>query len=254
VKLAPDGAIVWARTMEGRIVGADASGGAALGWVPSGIGEPTTLSVAKLDADGGVVWRRRIGALLDLALDRAGNLLATGCYKDDPFLVEGVPCEAGVVAAKLGPDGTPLWTAHVDGTWPSIAVTADGTEYAASLGGRPLVLTAISPEGAVRWARDFAGIANGRGDPTPIAADPSGPVAVAGYAYDLTPGGEGVFAVILGFGTDGSLAFRREYRDLDPPWSMAYGPDHEIVLAVLGGTADVGGARVEGAMIVDLAP
>jgi hypothetical protein len=35
---------------------------------------------------------------------------------------------------------------------------------------------------------------------------------------------------------------------------MAYGLDHVIVLAVPGGTADVGGARVEGAMIVDLAP
>jgi hypothetical protein len=115
VKLWPDGSVRWVR--DGAILlGADAEGGTALRTQRSA---GTTWFVVKLDADGNEEWSKEITSIASFVLDRTGDVLATGCYQDDAFLLPGIPCQNGMVAARLGHDGAPLWTAHVDG-WRSV--------------------------------------------------------------------------------------------------------------------------------------
>lgn len=257
VKLRPDGTIRWARELGGgRLLGADASGGAALGWsTPPGASGPR---VVKLDADGNPVWSKAITSIVALQLDRTGRVLATGCYQGDASLLEGIPCGGGLVAAALGPDGATLWTTHVDGYWAAIAADATGAEAAAAFGGAPFVLTSLSPEGAVRWSRPFGHgvLANQRGDPLLVAVAPGGPIAVGGYGYAPPPPGDvsASLPILLGFDAQGAAAFTCAVPGLSPATALAYGADGDLLLAVPAGSVATPAGRVEGAMIVDVAP
>jgi hypothetical protein len=250
VKLGTDHSTRWIRLLSGRLLGADVQGGTALGWSRPTASAPYV--VVRLDAGGSSTWSRAITSVVALHLDRTGDVLATGCYQDDAFLLAGVPCRNGVVAAKLGPDGAVLWTNHVDGFWPGISSALDGTEYAAAWGGSPFVLTSLSPDGALRWSRTFGGnlLANQRGDALLVAAAADGPVAIAGYAYDHGD----PLPVLLGYDAAGSATFTREVPGAHTAVDMVFGRDGEILLAVPGGAVDAPGGHVEGGMILDLAP
>lgn len=256
-KLGTDGGVRWVRPLDGFLVGADAGGGAALGWSRRD-GSSTSYLVAKLDPAGNPVWRREITSLLALRLARTGDLLATGCYQGDRSLLAGIACHDGVVAARLAPAGAPRWTAHADGYWPVIDSTADGSEYAVARGGSPaFVMTALSPDGRVRFTRQLgAGLfANQRGDALVVAAAANGPVAVGGYGYFNDGSGTNpTRAVLLGFDAAGSATFTDTLAGVSQPSAMVYGADGELLLAFPGGSLDAPGGRVEGPMVVELTP
>lgn len=251
-RLGPDLSLRWARSLSGVLIGADVDGGAALGWVQQG---PDDYAVVKLDAGGQSLWSRQLTSLLSLRLDRTGDVFVVGCYQDDRLLVPGVPCD-GVTATRLaGRDGAPRWArGKIDGYWPEIDTTADGSGYSA---GRAFALTAFAPDGTVRWSRKFGEspkLGNQRGDPLTIAAAANGPVAVAGYNYSSpAQPAHGPHAVLLGFDAAGNATFAHE-----PPWqqptAMVYGADGALLLAVPGGGVDGPGGHVDGPALVELTP
>jgi hypothetical protein len=255
VRLGSDGSVQWARSLSGWLLGADADGGTALGW-SKGSTPPTRL-ILKLNAYGGIVWSREITSLLSLGLARTGDVLATGCYEGDQFLLVGIACKDGVVATQLASDGTPRWTAHVDGYWPTIDSTADGSEYAAARGGNPFVLTSLSPSGTTRWSRQFgsAFFANQRGEGLVIAAAANGPVAVAGYTYTKDASGAlNSTLAILGFDGAGNPTFTITLPGVLPAVAMVYGAEGALLVAAPGSSLDAPGGHVAGAMVVELAP
>jgi hypothetical protein len=251
VRLRADGTVRWVRPLSGALVGADAAGCAAVGWSqPVG---STSYLVVKLDADGNTRWSREITSLLSLRLDRTGDLLAVGCYQDDRFLLDGIPCQRGVTAARLAGDGTTRWSAGgVDGYWPVIDTTADGSGYAVT---RAFTLTALAPDGALRWSRKIGEsprFANQRGDAVAVAAAASGAVAVAGFEGRPTPA-HFTPAVLLGFDASGNPTFVDE-APFDQPSAMVYGADGELLVAVPGGGVDAPGGHVDGAAVIELTP
>jgi hypothetical protein len=217
------------------LVGADADGGTALGW-SNASASPAQL-VLKLDANGDTVWSREIASLLELRLARTGDVLATGCYQFDRFLLAGIPCKDGMVAAQLASDGSTRWTAHVDGFWPTIDSTADGSEYAVALGGRPFALTSLSASGTTRWTRqigqDF--FANQRGEGLVIAAAANGSVAVAGYTFAKDASGtlHSILA-ILGFDGAGNPTRTLTLPGVLPAVAMVYGAEGALLVAAPG--------------------
>jgi hypothetical protein len=250
VKLGNDGAVRWVRSLSGWLIGADADGGTALGW--SGATTVPPFAV-KLNQNGDTVWSREITSLLSLRLARTGDVLATGCYQGDQFLIAGIPCN-GVVATQLGPDGTPQWTAQVGGYWPAIDSTADGSEYAASFGGSPFLLTALSPDGNVRWTRPLGVtlFANQRGEPLIIAAAANGPVAVAGYTYTKDSSGAlNSSLAIIGFDASGNPTFTVTLPGIGPATAMVYGADGALLVASPQAIYEPGGQML-GSMIVEL--
>jgi hypothetical protein len=251
VRLGSDGAVRWVLPLSGRLLGADADGGTALGWSKASA-SPAQL-VLKLNANGDTVWSREIASLLSLRLARTGDVLATGCYQGDQFLLAGIPCKDGVVAAQLASDGTTRWTAHVDGYWPTIDSTADGSEYAATFGGNPFALTSLSASGATRWTRqvgrDF--FANQRGEALVIAAAASGPVAVAGYTFAKDASGT---LAVLGFDGAANPTFTLTLPGVLPAVAMVYGAEGALLVAAPGSSLDAPGGHVDGAMVVELAP
>jgi hypothetical protein len=251
VRLGTGGEVRWVRRLSGVLAGADADGGAALaGSHPTG---SASYLAVKLDASGITRWTREITSLLSLRLDRTGDLLAVGCYQDDRSLLDGIPCQRGVTAARLAGDGTTLWsTGGLDGYWPAIDTTADGTGYAVT---RAFTLTALAPDGAVRWSRKIGEsprFGNQRGDAVAVAAAANGPVAVAGYGIHPAPG-RLTPAVILGFDAAGSPTFVDE-APFDQPSAMVYGADGELLVAVPGGGVDAPGGHVDGAVVIELTP
>jgi hypothetical protein len=254
VKLGTDGTVRWVRSISGWLIGADADGGTALG--SSRASTPPKRLIVKLNANGDTVWSQEITSLTNFHLARTGDVLVTGCYQFDQFLIPGVPCNNGVVATQLGPDGTPRWTAHVGGYWPVIDSTADGSEYAATLGGSPFLLTALSPDGNVRWTRPLGGtlFANERGEPLIIAAAANGPVAVAGYTYTKDPSGAlNSSLAIIGRDASGNPTFTLTLPGIGPATAMVYGADGALLVASPQAIYEPGGQML-GSMIVELAP
>lgn len=256
-KLGVDGAIRWVRPLAGRLAGADAAGASVL-WESPPSGPDARRVVTKLDADGNVAWTIPDGAVTAVRLDRTGEVFLTGCYQANGFdLVPGVRCGLSLLAARLGPDGRARWAAPVPGLFPVVDTAADGRGYVAAKGGSPpFGVAALGADGTVRWTRQIGErlFANQRGEPLLVAAAANGPVAVAGYTHVPASGRTLSLPAILGFDADGDPAWTLTPRDLFPLVGMVYGADGALLVAAPGGSVETPAGRVEGAMVVELAP
>jgi hypothetical protein len=164
-KLDAAGSLVWARTLGGpgndRAFGVvpDGSGGAYLtghvtGAVDLDPGAGTIAAVnaggvdafvLRLDANVDAAWATSFGSASDdrgfaLALDGAGDLLATGYFQGSLNVGIHALASAGVedaYVAKFWPDGTALWAASLGGTGfdEGRAVAADSTDGVYLTGG-----------------------------------------------------------------------------------------------------------------------
>ncbi len=142
------------------------------------------LVVTLLDPDGEPIWARGFGGFynevgVDLAVDPAGDLIATGSFDDEVDFGGGALTSAGQSDAfllKLDSDGDHLWSRHVGGEeediGSSVATDRYGNVVAAgwfwyeiefddttleSAGRRDGYVAKLSPDGEPLWAHSFGG-------------------------------------------------------------------------------------------------
>ncbi|MBI4699861.1 MAG: hypothetical protein HY744_01620 [Deltaproteobacteria bacterium] len=144
---------------------------------------PSNVFAAELDADGQVVWSKRIGSGLNvtvagLAVDGFDHMVIAGSF-DGSAELGGAPLKASdadVFVAKLQTDGTHLWSKSFGeaGLQAAIDVATGGADdiYLVgdftgsvdfgcgpllSAGARDVFVTRLSPSGAAVWSRRFGG-------------------------------------------------------------------------------------------------
>lgn len=185
--------------------------------------------VARLDADGGHLWSRRLGATntvgyVELAIDASGDLLCAANFTGSLDLGGSVITSAGaadVVVAKLaGATGSLLWATRLAGV---------GDAF---IGG-----VAAGPGGSVF----VSGLFQGTLDPgfgVPLTAQGGGDVFLVGFAGD----GQGLWSKRLG----GPGA-------VDHASDVSVSDDGSLMLAgTFGGSADFGGGPVTSAGTEDI--
>ncbi|HXJ33074.1 MAG TPA: PQQ-binding-like beta-propeller repeat protein [Candidatus Eisenbacteria bacterium] len=208
VKLAgADGAERWRFVLDGTAqtydsadrVAVDAAGdvivaGMVANPAPTVTGYRADVTFMKLaGADGRLLWRTTVGAFVDersLALDPAGNVLATGTY-----IAGTSPADFGVLKLD-GATGTLRWTAAIDGstnTWESafdVVALPSGDVAAVGFTGdyytrASLTVAAFDgATGAERWRRLIKGT-DGWGIGRSIAVGPGGDVIVGGQLRNV---------------------------------------------------------------------
>lgn len=197
----------------------------------------------KLDPNGNLLWKKRIGndnvdaGVGDLAIDPAGNLLVLGAVSDGASLdIDGVSIEgiAGLdtFVLALDPNGNALWSSFYGGDGdelgyrlalgPSGEVVVTGRYYPLEPAPGPdtsgLFVWMLEPSGATRWERripmfasDFFG---------GVAFLPWGDVAIAGgFKWKADFGGD-----VLDGGYDQKIfAARFDGDDGSHQWSQQFG-------------------------------
>lgn len=259
-RLSPTGELQWARLFggsaddsadsiavdrEGNVVAAGSFGDKLT------IGDGTLKSAGaddgfliKFDPSGRRLWAKRIGgvdvdAFHHVAIDRDGNILATGAFKQHAEIL-GAEYQAGgfedIFVIKLRPDGSKVWTktfgAGGQDYARALAVDTDGNivllcefysevnfagQVLKSDGNRDIGLIKLSPAGDAVWVQRFGtkldDLAFG------LAVDPANNIAITGSFDDkMSFGGDEL--VPIG-GTDIYVA------KFDPNgqhlWSQRYG-------------------------------
>lgn len=203
-----------------------------------------TGGVAKLDADGALVWSKPFGSLV--AVDGADQVFVAGTFAGSLDLdgttltAEG---DSDVFVAVLDVDGNVERSTVLGGsgaeTATSLAVSADGR---AVVSGAGLGTVALDPSGEVAWQKDYAGA---------VTADATGAVLVTGAFSGTTDfgggeltsaGGNDVFVVKLG--SDGSHVWSKRFGDAgDTQEGQAVAADaagNVLVSGVFNGTVDFG--------------
>ncbi|MFT3776400.1 MAG: hypothetical protein QM820_64475 [Minicystis sp.] len=163
---AADGATRWVRQLDQAWfpqVTTDPSGAVILGASAYAPGTSSGVTVTKIDAAGGQLWRQTLpGAILSgvsgIATDAAGDIVLTGSLGGQPLDFGDGPIssvgEADVYVAKLSPDGDAIWSSLYG-----------GTDFVAN---SRLVVDA---SGGVILAAECRGIASLRGLPVLAAID-----------------------------------------------------------------------------------
>jgi hypothetical protein len=202
--------------------------------------------VAELDSAGRHLWSRRFGgsgwdAAFSVAVDRAGNVLATGNFERTVSFggppLSSSPGGTSMFVIKLDPRGKHIWSKHFvprGGTMTCWRVVADVANHVllagdftgeVDFGGGPLrsagsediFLVKLDPSGGHVWSKRF-GDANNQGA-VALAADGAGNVLLGGeFAGTLDLGGP---VLTSAGGVDSFLA------KLDPSgghlWSRRFG-------------------------------
>lgn len=205
VAVASDGSVLLAGAMSGAVdFGGDT-------WTSAGGRDGY---VAKLAPDGSPAWGLRFGdagyqAAAGVAVDPAGQVLLAGAFSGSVTLGDTVTSAGGhdALIAKLGADGTPLWSRSLGGPLDQrahgVAVDAAGEavvvgEFAGTVGiGGSTVGSAgasdafvlkLDDAGELRWLRRFGG--SGAETARRVAADGAGGVVIGGeFSNSLNLGG-----------------------------------------------------------------
>jgi len=239
------------------------------------------IFVAKLDRSGNAVWSKAIEGedsiqtAAAIAADRAGNVLLAGNLEGTVDLGGMTLSHGGVnpFVVKFDPEGSPIWTksfgCSVD-QWitaidvdPSGAVLVagnakytcvDGVTYGTGLGFQNILLAAIEPDGALRWAQ----IIGNRSDPydsalTDMAVDRSGAMVVTVHLPGPVDFGGLAVEAPLGDTTWYAVTIDRQGRGR---WATQLGFDATAVAMMPSGDALVVGRaweEVSGVLEADLA-
>jgi hypothetical protein len=172
--------------------------------------------LAKLDSQGKHVWSARFGGTDNqlaraLAVDKAGNVIVAGMFKDAIDLGGGPLANKGdfdIFIGKLSPDGNHIWSRSFGNsdaqTVYDVTVSPDGdvvitgaTAGPLDLGGGPLTndhplnifgAKLHGADGSHAWSKAFGDASNQA--PTRVAVDSSGNVVfVGGFAGTVDFGG-----------------------------------------------------------------
>ena len=224
----------------------------------------TDAFVAMFGPTGSGLWARQfhgngsdLGAAV--ALDGAGNVLATGTYAAGTAVGPiALPGAGGAYVAKLDGNGNVLWADGFAGDGPvsgkAIAVDDSGQVYAAGIdqgdtaflgkGGTSATLSAppgvssaylarLGADGSVAWAVSFAG-ASGNTAVGGLAVDASGSVLVDGTISGptrigdrtiSTPSGVNNSAFVARVGPDGRASWAEPLAGTDSVFGTALGLD-----------------------------
>jgi hypothetical protein len=200
--------------------------GAMYGTVDFGGGEMTSFNgtsdafVVKLNPDGSVAWQHRYGTqfsqvINEVVLADNGDLLVIGSnmgqmdFGGGGFISSGA---ADVVVARLGPDGTHLWSHQYgqSGTQEGYAIATaphgkivllcnlgtGGINFGGGLlvrSGGNIVLTVLNGDGNYVSARTIGG--SGGANPTDMAVDKNGNVFICGTFVRSMDRGDGTLLI-----------------------------------------------------------
>lgn len=296
LKLSPDGQPLWAKkvgdiledsiaALAPRPDGSLYIGGGTSSPVDFGGGVlPAGLYVAKLDADGGLVWSKGFGgrgAMASLAIDAQESVVAAGFFRDALDYGDGPIPAAGwydIVVAKLDgmsgaitsptgwvrtfgdPDFQFAYAVAVDSS--SNIFVAGEVSGSVSFGGGAGTIQAngedgfllkITPGGAASWVRSQGGAGNQRA--RGVAVDSQGrPVVVGRFEGQIEVGSGTLPAAgttdgfVLQLSTTGSILWGRAIGDASPQSldSVAIDPAGDILIAGLAaGQVDLGGGALQ---------
>ncbi|MEO1625023.1 MAG: SBBP repeat-containing protein, partial [Bacteroidota bacterium] len=173
----------------------------------AGIGD---VFVQKLDADGNLLWARRVGGSRNeranaVSVDGSGNVYVTGSFEETVDFDPGMGMEeltatdgAHVYVLKLDANGDFVWAKDIvsRGTGLGIAATADGSVYVTggfqqplSIDGSTIFVQRLDASGAMSWEAIMGGTSVDEG--TGVAVDGSGNAYVTGRfstTVDFDPG------------------------------------------------------------------
>lgn len=305
VKLNPAGEPVWARTFGGigyqggYAVAVDGEGAAVVtgefaGSIDFGDGPhiaagSTDCFVAKVNAQGAVLWSRAFGGPLmqtghAVATDGEGNIVVGGDFSGSIDFGSGAVAavdESDIFVMKVAPDGTTVWAKTFPGgqdqSLTSIDVDETGNVVAGgwfqdtinfgegqlnSAGGKDAFLVRLQADGSLGWARTWG---DGGGDQL-VARLQIGPfdnVVVAGTfsgSLDLGSGAPlqsgGVFDMFAAkLSPEGTVLWNKRFGDANEQAlaGAAVAPDGSTLLAgFLRGTVDVGNQTLTSAGAEDV--
>jgi hypothetical protein len=205
VKHSPDGGIAWERHYDTAVDGpaagilgaVDNAGDARVYLIPENdfSGDPLTLRLKKLDADGNELWEAQKElqqpSLYSITVDDQGNTFLSGSAISD----NGV--DPAFVVVKFDTDGNELWTSYstVDGansyTGGNALPTSDGgllLAGSAGVGGwfsndLDFIVTKFNADGTVAWATSVP-VDNASGAAVDVATNVEGNVFATGYVTD----------------------------------------------------------------------
>jgi len=208
--------------------------------------------VAKYNAQGGVVWAKRIGGTGDdsaraVAVDSQGNIIVVGSFAGTVdfggTLLTSVPDPFGrvwsdIFVAKYSSGGTLQWAKRFGGTQPDTAdaVGVDGSDNIivagrlnsvnadfggftlSSAGNVDVAVAKLNAAGTVQWAKRWGG--TDIDWPHGLAVDRNGDVVVVGEYWTATDLGGGNRA-----GSGASDIFVAKYSGVDGSyrWDRTYG-------------------------------
>lgn len=202
------------------------------------------IFVVKFDTNGGLVWSKRFGDANtqtgnDVALDSAGNLIATGAFSGSVDFGGGMLASAGqsdIYLVKFDVNGNHVWSKRfgdasvqtgsglaVDGSGNVVATgsfngTLDfGGAAMTSAGGSDIFLVKFDPGGGFVWNKRFGDATNQTGND--VAVDSAGNSTITGSFFGSVDFGAG--ALVGGGQQDVYLAhFSSAGMHL---WSRAFG-------------------------------
>ena len=282
---------------DGHGVAVDNSGnvfvtGTFRGTVDFGAGPLTSagdhdIFVAKYDPDGGLIWSKRFGNVLkefvyDIAVDDAGSIFLTGGFSRDLDFGGGpLPCAGvyDVFIAKLGPDGSHVWSRGFGGTYVDygygIALTGTGDavvtghfSYTADFGGGPLTsagerdifVARYDAGGNHVWSKGFGG--GGQDWGFGVAVDGDGTVFVTGGFEDTLDFGGGPLTsagyydiFVSKFDSNGHHVWSSRFGDTDGDYGRGITVDRTgnvIVTGAFKGVVEFGGEALQSAGEIDI--
>ena len=180
------------------------------------------------------------------AYDRAGAIATDGA--GNAYVAGSVEAAGGAnpfAVVKLGPDGTPRWTARYDGSRGgaggearAVAVDAAGNVYAAGWVDDGVIFSPnydylvvkFGADGIQRWAQRYDGPGDNTDLVSAVAVDGTGNVYVTGFSY-----GQRYDWATLKFAPDGTLRWERRLTGAsnsdDRAAGMALLPNGNLVVA-----------------------
>lgn len=234
VKHTSDGSIAWQKRYDTAVDGpaagilgaVDNEGNARVYLIPENdfSGDPLTLRLKKLDADGNELWEAQKEllqpSLYSITVDQQGNTYLSGSAMSD----NGV--DAAFVVVKFDTDGNELWTSYstVDGadsyTGGNSVVTSDGgllLAGSAGVGGwfsseMNFIVTKFNADGTVAWATSVP-VDNANGTAVDLTTDADGHVFATGFVTDQTTYDDN--DLVAEFSADGALMWSAGHGDAD---------------------------------------